>query len=179
MLTRDRIIPEIVSWAVLLVFVILMFVVTILNDGVIGLDGSAGVVDHGDLWRQMDPTSHLIYWLGDVGCHQQEARTVIICGSQMPFCIRETMLLIGALIGLGLEVASKREPSNKVLCISLILSSITFIEWGVKAVTSIDVLAITATTAIISGIGIGVCAHEIVQRTMAFMQSRFIQSSEF
>ena len=179
MLTRDRIVPEIVSWAVLLGFVILMFMVTVLNNGIIGLDGSAGVVDHSDLWRQMDPISHLVYWLGDIGCHQQEARTIIISGSQMPFCVRETMLLIGALIGLGLEVVSKREPNNKLMYIGLILSSITFVEWGIKAIISIDVLSITATTAIISGIGLGICAHEIVQRIMARIQFRIMQSSEF
>ena len=164
MISCERMIPEFISWVLLLAIAVAMFIATVLGGGVIGLDGKSGVVDHAELWAQMDPVSGLIYWFGDIGCHQQEARSFVIAGSQMPFCVRETLLIIGTIIGLGLMLYRMYEPSKLSLTISLLLGSITFIEWIFKAVSGIDILVVTEVTAMISGIGIGFLAHEVVQR---------------
>ena len=164
MIAYERRIPELTSWLLLLVITIAMFLATILSNGVVGLDGRVGVLDHGEVWSQMDPVSGTIYWFGDMFCHQQEARSFAIAGSQMPFCVRETLLIIGTIIGLGLMLCKMSDPSRKMLTISLILSSITFLEWVIKAISGIDIIEITEVTAIISGIGVGLLAHEVVQR---------------
>ena len=172
MIAYERRIPELTSWLLLLVITIVMFLATILSNGVVGLDGRVGVLDHGEVWSQMDPVSGTIYWFGDMFCHQQEARSFAIAGSQMPFCVRETLLIIGTIIGLGLMLCKMSDPSRKMLTISLILSSITFLEWVIKAISGIDIIEITEVTAIISGIGVGLLAHEVVQRFALAIQQK-------
>ncbi len=61
-----------------------------------GLDGTAANIDHG--WMGHGPAG-LAYLLGDIFCHQQEARSLILNGSQMPVCIRDTGMLIGLVAG--------------------------------------------------------------------------------
>ena len=47
----------------------------------VDLDGSSGVIDHAELWDEIDPISRAIYSISDYLCHQQMSRSFIINGS--------------------------------------------------------------------------------------------------
>ena len=64
-----------------------------------GLDGSPGFIDGG--WEGGGPAG-LSYLLGDLVCHQEEARSLILNGSQMPVCARDTGILMGLTIGFAI-----------------------------------------------------------------------------
>ena len=65
----------------------------------LGLDGTPGVMDHWDIWSEKDPFTCVIYSIGDIVCHQEEARMFILNGSEMPICVRDVGLLLGFVIG--------------------------------------------------------------------------------
>lgn len=158
-----RLTSEMVVCWLLFAFVIALYLAPILNEGILWLDGHTGTIEHDDLWTQMDPISHILYWLGDFGCHQQTERSIIIGGSQMPLCIRETMMLSGVVVGLSLSIIFNIGYCRRILIASMAVSGVTFIEWALKAVSGIDIIAITSATGMISGMAMGLFVHELVQ----------------
>ena len=59
------------------------------------LDGSAWKVDYREKWDSMPLFPRLIYYFGDINCHQKYYRSYYINENQMPVCARDTGMFIG------------------------------------------------------------------------------------
>ena len=57
-------------------------------------------------WRDLPPIHSLVYAFGDLNCHQKHERSWRINDNQMPLCVRDIGMLLGATIG-GLLFASR------------------------------------------------------------------------
>ncbi len=124
----------------------------------LGLDGVAGKFDHLDLWRSTDPVTAFIYGLGDLFCHQEQARSFIINGSQMPFCSRDVSIFIGMIVGLfSWEFIRRRvDPTDRIVLLSsLALISIMVLEWLSEGFFGYDSQDLRVITGIMAGVGIG------------------------
>ena len=92
-----------------------------------GLDGNPGYIDNG--WLGHGPAG-LAYLLGDVFCHQEEARSLVLNGSQMPFCIRDTGILAGLVAGFLLCLPlGERVRDIRWALVGLALLAVTVAEW--------------------------------------------------
>jgi uncharacterized membrane protein len=60
-----------------------------------GLDGRAHHIDYSYIWNKMPMFPKIIYYIGDMGCHQKESRSFILNENQMPVCARDTGIFIG------------------------------------------------------------------------------------
>ena len=80
---------------------VFMFIAPFLSSygSFVHLDGRPGFIDHADLWSNEGPLTAVLYTFGDMVCHQQMSRTLILNGSEMPICIRDLGLLMGFMIG--------------------------------------------------------------------------------
>ena len=63
------------------------------------LDGNANWIDYSDKWDSLPLFPRVIYYFGDINCHQKYERSFIINGNQMPVCSRDTGIFIGMVIG--------------------------------------------------------------------------------
>ncbi len=115
------------------------------------LDGSPSVMDHD--WSSYG-AGGLLYAFGDLICHQEQSRTFILNGSEMPVCIRDTGLLMGFVSGLVGNIFLQGYLREKwTLYIGFALLVPTAIEWAAESVTHADLPEIRFVLAIISGIG--------------------------
>ena len=132
-----------------------------------GLDGTVWVIDHQDFWNSLDPISKYIYQTGDLLCHQQYERSLIIHGSQLPICIREFSILTGIILGLVLIQLGSRSTDNNIkrfFAIGLIAFSISFVEWLVKIMINYeDSNEMVFAVSIISGIGFALMLNCIIE----------------
>jgi len=150
--------PLLILAAVLAAFLALDIAAPLLRPfgTVLGLDGSAGIIDHPDLWTDMDPLSKTAYWLGDLLCHQDEDRTFILNGNEMPLCIRDISLIAGFAIGMALSYSLWQRSVTitktwMALCIVAIL--MTPGEWLLENVSDADLPALRVIASIATGIG--------------------------
>ena len=60
-----------------------------------GLDGRAHHIDYSHIWDKMPLFPRMIYYIGDIGCHQKESRSFILNENQMPVCARDTGIFVG------------------------------------------------------------------------------------
>jgi len=60
-----------------------------------GLDGRANRIDYSYIWDKMPLFPRIMYYIGDIGCHQKESRSFILNENQMPVCVRDTGIFIG------------------------------------------------------------------------------------
>ncbi|MCQ2079375.1 MAG: DUF2085 domain-containing protein [archaeon] len=121
------------------------------------LDGRVNVIDHAGLWSGLDPLTSLVYTIGDFGCHQEQTRTILLNDNEMPFCIRETFLLVGIVSGFLAIALSKRMRSmstRNLFVIGAVLVLLTLAEWTFENQTSIDIPQIRAVVSVLSGIGV-------------------------
>lgn len=123
---------------------------------VLGLDGSPGIIDHPDLWSGMDPLSKAAYWLGDFFCHQDEARTLILNGNEMPICIRDVALM--ASLAAGLVIASRlwdiaSHMNSRMILACALLVAVTPVEWALEGALDIDSPALRVIVSVPTGIG--------------------------
>ena len=92
-----------------------------------GLDGAVGVIDHG---FQGNGISGAVYLIGDMFCHQEEARSFILNGSQMSFCIRDTGIIAGAFLGFILSrLMESRLSDRRFAWAGACLIAVTAVEW--------------------------------------------------
>lgn len=95
-----------------------------------GLDGSAANIEHG--WLGHGPAG-LAYLIGDVFCHQQEARSFILNGSQMPVCIRDTGILVGLVAGFcACWLMDRRMSDRRTAVAGVLLVALMAAEWLVE-----------------------------------------------
>ncbi len=92
-----------------------------------GLDGSAGLIDHG--WQGHGPAGAM-YLLGDLLCHQQEARSYVLNGSQLPLCIRDVGIVAGLASGFAVAyLLHLRLTDRRWALVGAVLVIIMGIEW--------------------------------------------------
>lgn len=114
----------------------------------IGLDGSPTVIDHG--WQGLPGVGYL---LGDMICHQQSSRCIMLNGNQMPICIRDLGLLIGLVTGLAFcYLADRRLSCRTVPLIGLALVAVTGVEWCLESLLG-DMPSLRIISGFVSGIG--------------------------
>ena len=124
----------------------------------VGLDGTPGVMDHWDIWSGRDPFTRIIYSIGDIACHQQEARTFILNGSEMPICVRDVGLLLGFIIGcsslltkVGQAFAERYGKSFTVISIILI-----FTDWVIQHSLTLNIPFTRLVTGLLAGAGFAI-----------------------
>ncbi len=96
-------IPAVTSHVVLLMFVLsatwtaLVFLAPALVPAgtLTDLSGVVGGHENEDLFDDLSPIPHAVYWAGDAECHQIAERSFFINGNQMPFCSRDVGLFVG------------------------------------------------------------------------------------
>ena len=143
--------------AVSAAFSALMFITPYLSPAgsFIELDGTPGVMDHWDLWSGKDLITVLMYSFGDIFCHQQMSRTVILNGSEMPVCIRDLGLLIGFLIGCA--VTSVRFGSPAIYRNARMYVIVTFIlifaDWSIQHIFDLNIPFTRLVTGLLAGAG--------------------------
>lgn len=138
-----------------------------------GLDGSAGILDHGGMWASKDPVSAAIYGIGDLMCHQEESRSFIVNGSQIAFCKRDTAILAGLVLG---SILSDRKlrlldmSDRRIPYAGIVLIAISVVEWCVEKSMSADVPALRIVAGVASGVGLAliICyfAHSQYEKAM-------------
>ena len=130
------------------------------------LDGSAGIMDHSDLWGSVNLFSGSIYGLGDALCHQMESRSIILNGSQMAFCVRDTCTILGMVAGLVATFFVPKEfiKQKATWFIIGILAIPTFIDWGVQYAFDLNVMFTTAITGLMLGFAIAMTLWKLILR---------------
>ena len=63
------------------------------------LSGSVGIYDNKEVIEGMNPISKIVYYLGDVNCHQLSHRSYEYNNNQMPFCARDVGIFAGLALG--------------------------------------------------------------------------------
>lgn len=115
-----------------------------------GLDGTAANIDHGWMGHGL---AGLAYLLGDIFCHQQEARSLILNGSQMPVCIRDTGMLIGLVAGFCASwlLDSKMSDRRWAVAGSILVAAMA-VEWLVEGRVG-DMPVLRMLSGIVGGFG--------------------------
>ena len=63
------------------------------------LSGSVGIYDNREVIENMNFAAKFVYYVGDINCHQLSHRSYTYNDNQMPFCVRDTGIFVGLLIG--------------------------------------------------------------------------------
>lgn len=87
-----------------------------------GLSGNANRIDYGDLWGELPPPQAVVYYIGDLECHQISERSFYVAGNQMPVCSRDTGIFLFVTIGLLLAMVVKPSVSTSRMLINLLPS---------------------------------------------------------
>lgn len=126
-----------------------------------GLDGTMGVIDNG--WLGHGPAG-LAYIFGDVFCHQQESRCLILNGSQMPVCIRDAGIFLGLAVGFAATLVIGECIGRPVwLWIGVVLCAVTVAEWFSELV--LDDMPVTRfVSGIVSGAGAAIILSWMLYR---------------
>ena len=144
-------------FAVSAVLTVSIFIVPFLSPygSFVGLDGTPGIVDHWDIWCDKDPFTMVLYLFGDIFCHQEMDRTVILNGSEMPVCIRDMGLLMGFMIGCLVASLWFGHPmlyryARPFVIISFLL---IFTDWMVQHAFSLNIPFTRLVTGLLAGAG--------------------------
>lgn len=91
-----------------------------------GLDGAMGIPDH--RWDPLSPD--IVYALGDMMCHQQWGRSLVLNGSQMPFCARCSSIVVGAFIGASALTLTGHQDMRMSLIAGMVLLTVPLVDWA-------------------------------------------------
>ncbi len=115
-----------------------------------GLDGSPGFIDGG--WKGHGAAGS-VYAIGDLLCHQQEARSFVLNGSQLPICMRDTGIVIGLTVGFAsCLVLGRRLRDGRWAVAGAVLVILMGVEWAVET-TGFDSPLLRTASGICAGIG--------------------------
>ncbi len=119
------------------------------------LDGTPIVIDHWDIWSSKDPYTAAIYLFGDIFCHQEMDRGLILNGSEMPVCIRDLGLLLGFMTGCLITSLKFGHPAiyrhaRVYIVISFLL---IFADWSIQHAFSLNVPFTRLITGLFAGAG--------------------------
>jgi uncharacterized membrane protein len=84
------------------------------------LSGTVGKYDNKEIINKMNPISKIIYYLGDVNCHQLSERSYEYNKNQMSFCTRDIGIFVGLAIGFSYALRKRIELTLPLIIISLI-----------------------------------------------------------
>ena len=136
---------------------VLMFIVPFIspNGSFVDLDGKPGFMDHGGLWSEQDILTMMLYGLGDMICHQEMSRTIILNGSEMPICIRDLGLLLGFTIGCAVTAiefghSAIYRNARVYVIISFLL---IFTDWLIQRIFDLNIAATRLITGLLAGAG--------------------------
>lgn len=118
------------------------------------LDGRVGMIEHGDLWNSMNPVSGIIYWLGDLFCHQEEARTFMLNGNELPFCTRDISIFVSVAIGFFAVLATGMKRNRKTDFFVGISFLLIIADWAIQRIFVLNVLPTRILTGALAGIAI-------------------------
>ena len=84
---------------------------------VVDLDGKANMIDYQSKWNELPIPQRIIYYIGDLHCHQIANRSYFINGNQMPVCSRDVGVFVGCNFGIALVffVDAKLSPTRAFL----------------------------------------------------------------
>ncbi len=126
------------------------------------LDGSPSIMDHD--WSDYGIVG-AIYSIGDILCHQQQSRTFMLNGSEMPMCIRDVGLLVGAVIGFTCcFTRTSKLGDNRTLITGFILLVPTLAEWCCEHAFDLDLPILRFILAVISGFGAAMIVSHLIFR---------------
>ena len=92
-----------------------------LEPGVTGdLSGSVGLYDNKEVIQKMNPINKIVYYLGDVNCHQLSHRSYEYNNNQMPFCARDVGIFAGLSIGFIFSLGRRIELTLPIVILSLL-----------------------------------------------------------
>ena len=145
---------------------------------VVDIGGRPGRMDNGDLWSSMDFLSATVYSIGDMFCHQMGDRTMYIGGNEIPICVREFSMVLGALAGMisGMVVCGRIDVRLIVWTVaSLAMVLVAPAEWIYASFidTSVGMAPVWA-SGLVSGFGFALLIHCI----MSWSFSRFSKHRE-
>ena len=161
--------PETIRNAVLLIFAVIAislfispFLVT--YGSFTHLDGTTGVMDHWDLWKSTNPFTGSVYAMGDALCHQMESRSFMLNGSQLAFCVRDTSVIMGMLIGLtGTFFVSKDLIRRReAWYVAALLLLPTILEVLIQSLTDFDSLLVVGVTGTMMGLGVALVLWKLI-----------------
>lgn len=92
---------------------------TLPSGEVAGLSGLANHVDYEEQWSRLPLPQGIVYYVGDVECHQIHERSLYIAGNQMPVCARDTGIFLFATIGLLMAMIARPGPSATRMLLKL------------------------------------------------------------
>ena len=146
-----------IFFAVSAILAIASFIVPFLSPygSFVNLDGTPGVIDHWDIWSSKDPFTMVMYLLGDIFCHQEMARTIILNGSEMPMCIRDLGLLMGFMFG---SLVTSLKFGHPAICrnarVFVIVSFLLiFTDWIIQYTFKLNVPFTRLVTGLLAGVG--------------------------
>ena len=84
------------------------------------LSGSVGKYDNKEIIEDMNPISRIVYYLGDVNCHQLSNRSYEYNGNQMSFCARDVGIFVGLALGFIFALGRKVELTLPLVILSLV-----------------------------------------------------------
>ena len=115
-----------------------------------GLDGSPGFMEGG--WKGHG-IAGFMYAIGDIMCHQQEARSFVLNGSQLPICMRDTGIAMGLVFGFAACLyLDGRLRDNRFAMAGVVLVLIMGAEWAVET-TGFDSPLLRTASGVCAGIG--------------------------
>ena len=82
------------------------------NTVYLGENGRANCLDFPEKWETLPLFQRIIYYIGDVNCHQKASRSFFINGNQMPVCARDVGVFVGALVASYTSFLFKVEPES-------------------------------------------------------------------
>ena len=93
----------------------------ILDEGETGdLSGSVGIYDNKEVIQDMNPINKMVYYLGDLNCHQLSDRSYEYNENQMPFCTRDVGIFVGLALGFIFAIGRKIELTLPLVILSLV-----------------------------------------------------------
>ena len=129
------------------------------------LSGAVGGYDNRDVIERMNPVAKVVYYLGDVNCHQKLERSYSYNQNQMPFCTRDVGIFAGLMIGFTYALGRRIELTLPLILLSLVPIGI---DGTVQLLTDYES---TNTKRVITGLIAG-CATGIALKIIADSQDR-------
>ena len=84
------------------------------------LSGVVGGYDNQDVIERMNPVAKVVYYIGDVNCHQKSERSYSYNQNQMPFCARDVGIFAGLAIGFTYALGRRIELTLPLILLSLV-----------------------------------------------------------
>ncbi len=99
---------------------LLLFSPYMIDNGTTGdLSGVVGKYDNKEVIEEMNFLAKFIYYVGDLNCHQLSQRSYSYNDNQMSFCVRDTGIFLGLV--LGFMYASRKKI---VLTLPLVIATL-------------------------------------------------------